>query len=87
MDSDDRNLSLPSYFITCFGYHQMEDYKEAIRRYEKIDRDHDLVIDTSGRWNRSGDPALLCHKRTDFSLDLTPFWRIYEEVTKTSTVE
>lgn len=75
-DRDDPNLSLPSYFITCFDLEEFDLYCQAIDAFAVNNPQHSLDIDISGSWNSSRDPALLCYDRGD----LTEFWQIFEEL-------
>jgi hypothetical protein len=72
-DDFDPNLYLPSFFITCFDEHQLPLYHEAIKFFAELHPQHQLVIDLSGIWNPTNDPALLCFEGGD----LSEFWNIY----------
>lgn len=76
MYNDDPNLSLPNHFITCFDPEQLTLYRQAIDEYAVRHSQHGLDIDTSGSWNSSQNPALLCYQRGD----LSEFWVIFEEL-------
>jgi hypothetical protein len=71
---DDPNLYLPNYFVTCFDEYQLPVYQAAVAKYAIENPEHGLEIDTSGKWNDSKDPALLCYDRGS----LHRFWDIFE---------
>jgi len=69
----DANMYLPTHFVTCFEKSQLAKYRQAIEKYAEKHPHHGLVIDESGSWNGSKDPALLCYDRGD----LGEFWEIF----------
>ena len=73
---DDPNFSHPAYFITCFDVAVIDKYRQAIVEYAAINPQHNLDIDTSGRWNELRDPALLCFDRSE----LSEFYKILERL-------
>jgi len=73
---DDPNLSLPNHFITCFDLEHLTLYRQAIDAYAVRYPQHSFDIDTSGTWNSSQNPALLCYQRGD----LSEFWVIFDEL-------